>query len=122
MKRDIDFIRAILLKVEEECPQRHVNFKNFEQLGEYDKDVFNEHVRLLVEDNIIEVLANTNESGYYDVAFIKRLTSKGHDFLDSIRDEKVYSITKERLSKITGWTLPIVREVATGVIKSMLNI
>lgn len=54
---------------------------------------------------------------------VYRLTSFGHDYLDSVRDQTIYSETKKKLGdKFKNVSLSIVQPVAEAIIKSQLGI
>ena len=54
-------------------------------------DVLTEHVRLLQESGLVEAVI----SGV-DFFHIKRLTSAGHDFIASAKDETVWNSAKKK--------------------------
>ena len=51
----------------------------------------------------------------------RRLTWAGHDYLDAVRDPKIWHKTKEATDKVGSWTFEIVKELAKGYIKSELQ-
>lgn len=66
-----------------------------------------EHVRLLVESNFVE--ATPSDLGPLPV----RLTMKGHDFLESIRNETVWNTVKSQVRDKGGSaTLEIIKALA----------
>jgi hypothetical protein len=53
---------------------------------------------------------------------ISRLTWKGHEFLDDIRDSGIWEKTKKRLSGLPSVSLSIVAEIAKAEIKKHLGL
>lgn len=49
------------------------------------------------------------------------ITYDGHEFLNNIRDPKVWKITKEKVSEISGVSLGIIGQVAGKYIKNQLG-
>jgi Hypothetical protein (DUF2513) len=78
MKRDLDLIRQILLKLEADEPCNLV-----EGVDEF---TITKHLGLLLEAGLIKGIAHeTDQSSVYWVD-VDRLTWSGHDFLDSARN------------------------------------
>jgi len=46
-----------------------------------------------------------------------RITNSGHDYLDAIRDEGIWNKTKDGASKVGGFTLGILKEIAVSYLK-----
>lgn len=106
MKRDMDLIRSLLLEIE-------ANDALADPVVEDPKIV--DHLKQLDESNFVEGLhfieTRGGPAGCQPLPGL-RITSAGHDFLDSIRNDTVWSKTKARLSAVGGAT-------AIGVIKSL---
>lgn len=77
MKRDPDLMREILLEIEN--PHRGMKLER-----EWDTTVLSEHRRLCVEGGYIEPT----------IAGPSRLTSKGHDVVEAIRDIGTWNTAK----------------------------
>ncbi|MCK4358715.1 MAG: DUF2513 domain-containing protein [Candidatus Cloacimonetes bacterium] len=86
MKRDMDLIRKILIKIEDskEYPIRE-NIK----IEGYDDDSINFHLILLGEAGLVEVDSKELSNGTKVIVEVSRLTLKGYEFLDSSRNKKV---------------------------------
>lgn len=96
MKRDMDLIRLILLKIEEEY--RSTAIINLEIEG-YDKETVAYHCKILNDADWIS---------YYDADYaddeindfvVGSLTWDGHDYLDKIRDNSQWKKVKDTISK-----------------------
>jgi len=89
MKRDMDLVRLILLKIEE----HDVESSSYESIsidGHSSREVF-EHVRLMENAGLIS-------DTHYDAACnacVQRITWSGYDYLDKVRDDSVWKKTKD---------------------------
>jgi hypothetical protein len=53
---------------------------------------------------------------------VERLTREGHDFLDAVRNDTVWTITEETLrSKELSWTFDVVWFLAISIAKDLLK-
>ena len=116
MKRDLDIIREILLHIEsgqEYDGTREFYYSSPEQMGMTGctPEEFVYHCTLLIEDGYIDGAATVVN------IVVRRLTSRGHDFLDDIRDPGVWRQVKTRLGSLPGVALSIVAELAKSEIK-----
>src|SRR5574343_466920 len=124
MKRDTDLLRHLLLTIEDDEKYKHKEKvkedSRFEaKYGEHWEDAINEHNLLLHEAGFIEAQIVQRGDGYKTV-YPFRLTYKGTEFLDCIRDGKVWRNTKEKISLAGGATIPIIQKVASSILESML--
>ena len=117
MKRDPEIIRNILLALEanEEDPY---TLKRIEIEGvpawlvSYQIELLHGGGFLHADD------ATSDEHDWIPT----RLTWQGHELLDAIRDDTIWRRTKEKLEKVGGWTVPILQDVATSIIRQQLAI
>lgn len=87
-------------------------------LGCYDKHETYYHMQLLEDAGFIEPAGNQSgmeRSGIYAVI---RVTNTGHDFIDAIREDNIWNKTKQ---KAGTYSLEIIKEVATSIIKQSLG-
>jgi len=94
MKRDMDLIRAMLLKAEEQPP--YGPFTNMPAFPGHSDDEMRAHAELAQEAGLIE--AEFMMVGF----FIRRLTYSGHEFLDAAREDKLWNKAKETVIKNAG--------------------
>lgn len=102
MIRDFDLIRRILLDVEgfpANSPSMILSYPD-----EYDQDVVNEHLCLLIEADLIHGKPLRAMDGIVQVT-VRGLTWAGHDFIDASKDkaiwEKAKTLIKEKGGAIT---------------------
>lgn len=120
MKRDMDLIRKLLLRIEAgersfaPRPAAASGPETTEQSWdafEAAEEILQEHLRLLSERGFIDSVV------YLDgQVLVERLTWDGHDFLDVIRDEEIWSRTKSGALAAGGWTVDILKDLAKGFI------
>ena len=119
MKRDMDLIRAILLKVESEphgfAPQTEIEIPNYTQ------EEINYHVFLLGQADLAKVVEQTTFGAKSPVAKIINLTWQGHEFLDSARENQIWNQAKDTIGKIGGASIQIWVMVLTEYIKKKLG-
>ena len=116
MKRDMDLVRLILLKIEEEYVSTALY--NIEIDG-YDKETIAYHCKILHEAGFVSDYG----SQYADNALysfgVGSLTWEGNEFLDKIRDNSFWHKTKE-IKKKKGLPMIVdtIKSVATALITS----
>jgi hypothetical protein len=83
----------------------------------YDDKTVACHVELLQEAGFIEAaVARSSREGCAVIADVDRLTWEGHDFLDSIRSDTIWSKTKAQLAQVAGSaSLQVVKAVAVSL-------
>lgn len=127
MKRNLDVIRKIMIYCEETLrPGAFLSVKNipnslYEEIdSSMTKDEFMEHFILLEESRLIEGKGLKLISGLYAEFMVIRITSTGHDFLDALRNETVWSAVKEKVNLVGGVALSTMIDIAKDYIKKNL--
>ncbi|MCJ0597768.1 DUF2513 domain-containing protein [Enterococcus cecorum] len=121
-----DCVRDILIFIED-LPFNHqaMNDEIFssERLSKYSKDEIIYAIERIGNDDaqLINgyVMYASNEPY---IVCVKSLTFDGHQYLNNIRDPKVWSETKKATSKIASVSLDIMSSVASNVIIKMLGL
>lgn len=117
MKRNLDYVRTILEKVEE-----HPAGEPMQQIsGDFNDATSDEvigHIDLMIKAGLLEGEAHPTQ-GYF---YINGLSWTGHDFLDSARNATVWNATKERLKQAGGWTFELVGEILKAETKKLLGL
>ncbi len=137
MKRDFDLIREILLYIEENAapaadiggipiPFGKISDENLKKRLFYfpyeDRAAVRETLRLLKEAGYIEYkISFFVEDFKEECPLDMRLTWKGHDLLDSIRDEEVWRKSKEGARKAGEFSLDLLKELAKGYMKKKIS-
>jgi hypothetical protein len=122
MKRDMDLIRELLLKLES-VPREMGDVFSF---SPEDKEVSVEgytpaqieyHLSLLREIGFIECPGSQPMLG---ITF-SGLTWAGHDYIDAVRDPDIWRKTKQGAEAAGGFTIDILRDLAKGFIKTQIK-
>ncbi|MCQ4972205.1 DUF2513 domain-containing protein [Lactococcus lactis] len=125
MKLNEDCVRAVLLDVEEKY-----KFGSFLYLKDFEEDSrSSKFSREEIEYTIIRL----EEAGFIIVTIewlsgkpylisVASLTWQGHEFLDNIRDSKVWRETKEVASKAGSVSLSMLETIASSVIAKSLGL
>lgn len=110
MKRDMELVRLVLLKVEDEGETPDTWIEEFSVAGyEEAPDAVAYHVWLLSEAGML--LAEQTPTNEF-VMEPKCLTWAGHEFLDTIRDPEVWRQTKEGAKSAGGVGMELLWDIA----------
>jgi hypothetical protein len=122
MRRDMDLIRALVLKLEA-MPRKpgiveELSAGEGEMIFEgYSSDEIDYHLNLIVEAGLLTTHGTmTSGSILFD-----RLTWAGHDFVDSIRSPEVWAKTKKGAEAAGGFTVDLLKDLAKGFIKKQIE-
>lgn len=121
MKRDMDLIRELLLRIEA-VPADAGTVYGLELGGpeltieDRSNDEIEQHMRLLTGAGFVD-LSSEYSGGYA----LRGLTWEGHDFIDSIRDPKIWSRTKEAAAGAGGFTVELLKDLAKGFLKTKIK-
>lgn len=108
MKRDMELVRTLLLKVEEmPIEAGHVvgidwSDEFFEVAG-YDRDTAIKHFELLMEAGFIAAPSSQGMTQF----ILTGLTWEGYEFIDLIRNPEVWSKTKAGMKAVGGFGLDL---------------
>ena len=121
MKRDMDLIRALLLKIESmeiepggTSPALRASDEALKIEG-YTEDQVVYHLEYLIDNGLAEGSCSVDRFFH-----ISKLTRSGHDLVDSIRDPEIWRETKERAKKAGGFTLELLGDLAKGLLKTQI--
>ncbi len=139
MKLNLDCVRGILLCVEDNTGLRNRCFfidsgleksqliigsapippaeYQIELLKNYDNDELIYHLNYCIDAGL---LSSGSPKGSYQL-IIADLTPKGHDFLENIRDNKVWAGIKGVSEKIGSRSLEAVIQIASNIITELIR-
>lgn len=130
MKRDLDYLREILLIIEEAEPNVTISNEDF-FISTADKDqntyldaIASHHISMLLEEGFIELEGDPLYFGStsYPTYYIHRITSAGYDYLDSVRDPSIWSEIKSKLGAMAqSVTLSTITSMSQEIIKAHLK-
>lgn len=112
MIRDMDFVREILFKMEQDpyCNRQGLTELNIPG-HTAEETVY--HVILLRDAGLIKV----GEASLSVVPLVSGLTWQGHEFLANIKDPGIWEKTKERAKSLQGVALGILVQIAEAEVK-----
>jgi hypothetical protein len=120
MQRDMDLVRQVLEEIEAHRDQ--FKFWEVEIDGRDPQDVAYQ-VQLLYEGGFIDAEDLTSMGSPYRTFSPKRLTWQGHEMLDAIRNDNVWSEIKQK-AKEQGGSLPleIIKQLGNAILKKKLGL
>ena len=120
MKLNQDCVRDLLLYLEENLILNDLLSIENISLKDYSTEEL-----LYTADKLYEAGYINCSKKIYDnvdlVILVSSITYKGHQFLDNIRDEKVFAKTKSILSTFKSVSIEIISETASKVISNIIN-
>lgn len=127
MKLNHDCIRTLLIYLEENLEAKENGLPRGLKLGHIEDEsltAFSQEdiyysAKKLVEAKYIEVM---NKEVAPRVMMINEITWDGHQYLDSIRDPKVWREIKNRTKDLSGITIEIVKSLGIEITKQMLGL
>lgn len=121
MRLDTDFVRQILLEIE----RRDINDDKYMTLviPGHNYQEINYHNRILREAGLIETARLPDTEPGAPMHYLPyRLTWSGHQFLASIRDDRVWKEVLRRLAKVGGGLMiEVIKAVAGDVVNKQLG-
>jgi Hypothetical protein (DUF2513) len=117
MKRDLELIRKILLTIENDEQPLTIPDESCARICY--------HVHLLIDRRFVEgkVAWGSDAGGLVPMScFTTRMTMDGHDYLDSVRDPRVWEKTKSQLDKVGGGgPLELVKDIAAKIMAELIR-
>ena len=115
MKRDLDLVREILLRMESasyDC----LHLKEFQGVHP-DAGTVAGHLRLMADSGYVEHYASGPVVASNAVR-TWRMTWAGHEFLEQVRDGEIWKQTKAGAAKVGSWSIAMIGELAVGYAKA----
>jgi Hypothetical protein (DUF2513) len=115
VKRDMDLVRELMLKIEDDPQLDGRRFKELSVDGRAQEEV------VYVLTLLVKYGFATGNTGMEDV-LVSGLTWEGHELLDNIRDPGVWEKTKEKAKPLLSVSLAILAELAKSEVKRRLGL
>jgi hypothetical protein len=115
MKRDMEYVRELLLKIEDGSKVRMESLLP-EDATEEDLEKLRYHLGMLVDEAgfVRAIPAHTMRGKYWlDID----LTWRGHEFIETVRDPEVWRRTKEGAKKVGSWSVGLLAEMGKAYLK-----
>lgn len=125
MRRDMDLIRELLLKLEAlDVPPGSLTtiYPGEPELSVegFSSDAVSHHLRMLESGGMLEGPDDGAFSADGALLFWE-LTWKGRDFIDSVRDPETWAKTKKGALAAGGFTVDLLKDLAKGLIKKQIE-
>lgn len=124
LKLDYDFVRQLLLHIEEKAPLQGLDNKDLYKFAA-DKNKNKEDLEYTIiklkEGKLITAnlrYASNKLQRIYNV----NLTYQGHEYLNNIRDNKIWKNTKKVSSKLSSVSLEILKSIAINEINKVIGL
>lgn len=119
MKRNWDMIRTILMKVEELEPNALLTLDSF-PMNEFNEISY--HLEILEEAGLLYGKIHKTPGGSPHDFHLIRLTWRGHDFLESVRSDTLWTGIKEQLnSKKVGMRVENIMAISQAITNKLLS-
>lgn len=123
MKRNLSLIRELFFIIENFPVQIDKNYKYKISIKSYSKEEIDFHINLMKEANFVDgiihrSIINKHITIYYETLEIKW---EGYDFLNSIRDNKVWGAFKKKFGN-GELPLSIIKEICKGFILQFITV
>lgn len=123
MELDYDFVRQLLLHIEAKAPLQGLDGNDLYKFANdknKDKEDLQYTIIKLVEGNLITAKLRyaSNNLQIYSV----NLTYQGHEYLNNIRDNKIWKNTKKISSKLSSVSLEILKSIAINEINKVIGL
>lgn len=124
MQRDPDLIRLLMLKLEA-LPIRAmgiamINCRDHLAIDGYTTDQVIYHVDQILMNRWIDSAGGQGMNPNAQFSF-RALTPAGHDFVDSVRDEAIWRLTKDGVSAAGGFTLDTLSALGKAFLKNQVE-
>lgn len=122
MKLDFDCIRDILLTLEKYPYGEVIQPEQlFEELSNYNPEVISYSLLKLYEADYIEANIPEIDGVFPEVSQIFDITFQGHEFLDNIRSNKIWTKTKSILSELGSGSIKFASQIAVGILTELIK-
>lgn len=119
MKRDMDLVREIMLKVEALPPGPPVLYR----IGEVEDLVLLNHLEMLIEAGLVRGKISRSQGSRGDVIGISTLTWEGHEWIDTVRDPRVWDETIAALQESgASPSFELTKAVATRILRMRVGL
>lgn len=124
MKLNQDCIRDVMLYIESNAEfGTFIYLKSFldaSELSKYDNDTIKYTLGKLDETGYLKSSCQWIDNNVYSFS-TGMITWEGHKFLDTIRDTKIWSKTKQITSKFSSVSVSMVENIASQVISTIVQ-
>ena len=99
MRRDMDLIRQIAFIIESSDDSFNSETIN---IANYSQSQIGYHCELMNESGLLDAIDTRTMQSDYATFHIRRLTTKGHDFVDAARSDTLWNKARATISSTVG--------------------
>lgn len=121
MKLDVDCVRDVLLEFENFPIGCYTPYNFLVSVKKHGIDSVEYCLAKLKEADYVNADIRLMENGNYEFYGIYNLTFDGHQFLEKIRDGKIWSKTKSIAGGIGSHAFDVITKIATAVITELIT-
>ncbi len=122
MRRDLNLIRELLLRIE---AQESRNADLALEVAGYTEGEVDYNLDLLIQEGLVNGDGKWTFGNKYYVS-INGLTWSGHDFLNSVREDAVWEAATQKAQngghKLANLTIDVAKGIATSIIREQLGL
>lgn len=118
MKRDMDLVRAILLRLD----QHPHGFAPPIEIDGYTDDQIGYHAHLMIQAGLVRGSDVTTHGDSSPQALMSSLTWEGHEFLDAARDPGLWEQAKEVVDRVGTAPIQVWASVLTDLVKRSIGL
>jgi hypothetical protein len=119
MKRDMDLIRKLMLRLEE---LDGTGISNSNLLEGYGAEEVMYHNYLLANAGLAIGCDSSSGDSFLPQWYLNALTWDGHEFLDAARNETNWKKAKERFAGVGGFSLSILKDLLVALMKQQIGL
>ena len=121
MKLNHDCVRHLLIFLENNLTYQNSYWISDIELSDYSHDDLLYTAEKLYEAGYIDCDIIKTLSSNQPQILIKEITWNGHELLDNIRDNSVWTKIKKKLSGFASVSLPIINSVGASIITDLIS-
>jgi len=119
MKRDMDYVRDLLLRIEE-LTEPNLADLALQEADEDEAQKLAYHIRMMIEEvGLVRGIEAGSHSGTNWLNI--NLTWQGHEYLDDVRDPEVWKQAKAGAEKFGGLSFELFGALAKGLVKQQIK-
>ena len=118
MKRDLDLVRQLLLQIEALPAGPPAQYRT----SEIEDPVLLAHFELVLASGLVNGKISRSQSSRGDVISISGLTWEGHEWIETVRDQRVWNETKRTcIDQAGALSFDLARAVARRLLRMRLT-
>lgn len=121
MKLNYDCVRDLLLYLEDNLTYENTININSLKLKEYSSLDLVYTADKLCEADFIDCIRSRHIDQGGPIIIAKSITYEGHQFIDTVRDNKVWKETKNIASSVASTSLKVIENIASQVITNIVT-